>query len=354
MQNIWFRVRGGPLVVLLLTLLLAAAAGVWLDDSTAEAAPLRQGDPPPGDHSGQRCSECHLDFNALWESGVHAIAYSRSSFQEYWEDRNRPTSCLDCHTTHYQPSTNTYFAEDVVCEACHGLNPADHPPAEITLPLEIEMCGRCHEGTFQELRNSPHAVTDVAGGIVCATCHDPHSQQLRFPSIDELCLSCHQTPPQDFAHTSHLGHDLHCGGCHMYRDPDLGPCVASLCPTGHTMAVDTLACNDCHEDLNRRLETFTALTDPERLVLERDSLQAQVADLEAQLAAVQPAPEPEARVNFIQLTQGLIIGLGVGLSLAWVLSRRGNGNNGNNKKNGNGPSEAHPPQAETSSEGHHE
>jgi predicted CXXCH cytochrome family protein len=241
----------------------------------------------------------------------------------------------------------------VICEACHGLNPTNHPPAEVALPTEAAMCGRCHESTFEEWRVGPHAVTETQGPIVCDTCHDPHTQQLRAPDIDTLCLDCHQSPPQDFAHTSHLEQqDLHCGGCHMYRDPDLGPCIGSLCETGHTMAVDTLACNDCHEDLSLRLETFTALTDPERLVLERENLQGQVADLEARLANIPPQPEPAPRVNFVQLSQGLIVGLGVGISLAWLLSRREG--NDSDKKNNNGSGKAGPPDAEKSSEERHE
>jgi hypothetical protein len=102
--------------------------------------------------------------------------------------------------------------------------------------------------------------------------------------------------------------------------------LAALVPpdhdiAGHTMIVRPDTCNACHEDLQARLAAFNDITDTGQLVQERDALQGQVAALEAQIAEreASPAEPPE---TYTQLTQGLIVGLGLSITAGLVLLRR--------------------------------
>lgn len=334
--------RGGPSITLVLTLLLAAAAGLFLEQQPVSAAPPLQG----GDHAGQSCAECHLDYAANWQMGVHAEAFTKDSFHTAWQnDHGAAGECLDCHTTLYQPSTGEYFAENVTCEACHGLNPADHPPAPIEIGEEAEMCGNCHVGTFDEWRISPHAVIESetgAASITCATCHNPHGQSIRFETADDLCLSCHEAAPESYVHLSHAGDEMAeiaCSDCHMFQNQGLG---AGLPPDeveghrvpNHTMTVSTEPCVACHEQLSIYGD-FSMMDVDAALVTERDELLSRVDELETEIAGVLADP-PQPPVSVVQLTQGLIIGLGVGITLTWVLSRQNNNSADDDEDNDDG------------------
>lgn len=336
MKRLWRYIHGGPVIVFVLALLLAAIVGALAGQQPALAAPNEQGG--PNDHAGQSCAECHLDFKAAWESGVHAIAFTRESFQQAWAEFDHDDTCLDCHTTRFEPFSGEYFAENVVCEACHGLNPPDHPPAELVVGTDARMCGQCHTGTFAEWRRSPHAFTDDMGTVACSTCHNPHGQSVRFAETDSLCLNCHRSAPNTYVHLTHnevefADVEVTCASCHMYRTQGLGDgtrddVVGHNIPD-HTMSVETAPCTSCHEALAGQVpvlvEVDTALAE------ERDELREQVATLEAALETTAEA-EAEAGISWVQLTQGLIIGLGIGITVTWVLIRRESAGNGNNRK----------------------
>ena len=63
------------------------------------------------------------------------------------------------------------------------------------------------------------------------------------------------------------------------------------------------------------------------LAEERNQLRAEVQDLETRLAATQARVSETRTADYVQLAQGIIIGLGVGIVLVWVLMRRGNDEN---------------------------
>ncbi|MBN1967535.1 MAG: hypothetical protein JW910_22965, partial [Anaerolineae bacterium] len=145
MKRFWRLIKGGPLLFFALVLLSAALVGPLASFGGGGVHPVAaQGDPTPDteDHTGQSCAECHLDFAAAWSTGVHAIAYTRASFQEALAAEDDPAACLDCHTTGYMPNTGAYAAENVTCEACHGQNPADHPPTEFVVSTDEQTCGQ--------------------------------------------------------------------------------------------------------------------------------------------------------------------------------------------------------------------
>lgn len=282
------------------------------------------------DHSGQSCGECHLDYYDAWADSVHAIAYDRESFQHAWGETRNDPACLNCHTTGFQPATSTYAVENIQCEACHGTNPANHPPEPIVVRTSADICGDCHEGTFDEWEFSMHAFSEDMGAIGCATCHNPHSQKLRFDTVTELCLNCHQDNPnnpegyeESYVHVTHNevdfeGVEVTCASCHMYKSSS--DSLHNL--SDHSTRVETVPCTDCHETISQT-GVSTVLVDVDtQLAEERDVLRQRVSELEDQLTADAEAEDTSDR-SIIQLTQGLIVGFGIGLTLLLVLVRRG-------------------------------
>lgn len=316
---------------------------------------------------GDGCS-CHSGGSvAEWEETAHAHAWA--SLQE----SGHPASyCNPCHTVGYEGELgNSGYDEapiakfeDVQCENCHG--PASEHPANpvggtIEVSFDADNCGICHEGShhpyMSEWEESPHnfdagsahgapvnggcegchegvaAAERLAGdlsvfyggapygtaprdtmdhpiaGIVCSTCHDPHSDenpgQIRAvddvplvtangesPVITEggtgkLCMHCHHArrapepqieegydhfgphanpqadmmagksafhgvAPQDFvwARPVHLNVVNSCKTCHLNMAEYTSEAEPAV--TGHTFLPTVEACEPCHGVL----ETF--------------------------------------------------------------------------------------------------
>ena len=285
-----------------------------------------------GGHFGQNCGECHLDFRAAWATGAHAIAFDRPSFQQYWAAARNDPNCLECHVTLFEPATGRFLRENVHCEACHGLNPDNHPPAPVQVRTEANMCGNCHESTFAEWRRSLHAFNDDLGAVGCAVCHNPHGQQIRFETTNDLCLNCHKNNPEvtheyaySYVHLTHNevnfeGVEVTCASCHMHKSPS----DESHNLSNHTMNVTTVPCTECHDAISVLGTSPLIVPIDAALAQQRDALERQVRELEAELEAARAVQQPPG-TNFIQLTQGLIIGLGVGATLFLVLRQRNNG-----------------------------
>lgn len=336
MKELWYRVQGGPLVVLAATVLVIIAVGLFVEPPVTQAGPPLQEDmpamPDDSDHTGERCADCHLDYKAVWETGVHAIAYERESFQEAWQAEGSPTECLQCHTTLYQPHDGQYLQEGVQCEACHGLNVADHPPADFVINRTTNACGDCHEGTFDEWRSSPHAFTDDMGTVACSTCHNPHGQTLRFEETNALCLNCHESAPNTYEHLTHNevafeGVEVTCASCHM---PKVENDRHHYIPD-HTMVVSVESCTNCHEALSAQGNVPLLVPVDEALATERDDLRHEVMVLEESLEECQEEQIAQ-NCGAVRLTQGLIAGLGVGITITWVLARNRRRNNANGRK----------------------
>jgi predicted CXXCH cytochrome family protein len=230
------------------------------------------------------------------------------------------TMCIGCHTQQADELQHGLHEQAIargntsaaVCTDCHGAH--DIRPVASFPELVAGVCGDCHETTLVEWRSSPHV--DI-GPLDCATCHSPHTQAIRSGSnTTELCINCHKEMPEVWVHSQHTDVDpaVECAECHMYQlqgEQAEAVTVAALPSaesTGHTMAVETVPCTTCHAEL------------------------AQTVALEAtpQPAVEGPPTEPVEQVaedgtgGFIQLFQGLILGLGFGATIAAVFVARGN------------------------------
>lgn len=222
------------------------------------------------------CGDCHVTHQTKWRQTAHADAFATLSASP-----GKQAACEGCHTVNGRGNTTADASggwesvkdaryHDVQCESCHGpglshaTNPeAGQPVASIAVSATAG-CGECHNGAHhpfvEEWAKSGHAVPiaspasraecqachtakgalDAWGvtarytennatqghalGIVCAVCHDPHSNeasrrsnsgtgvtnvlkmpasggQLRYsvdvPSEEQnLCMKCHHKRSQ--------------------------------------------------------------------------------------------------------------------------------------------------------------
>ncbi|MBL8160426.1 MAG: cytochrome c3 family protein [Anaerolineae bacterium] len=228
------------------------------------------------------------------------------------------TMCIGCHVEQADELQHGLHEQAIargntsaaVCTDCHG---AHDIRAVASFPeLVAGVCGDCHETSLAEWRASPHV--DI-GPLDCATCHSPHTQAIRGGvSTTELCINCHKEMPEVWVHVQHTEVDpaVECADCHMYQGTEHELATVASLPstesTGHTMNVETVPCTTCHTEL------------------------AQTVALEAtpQPVVEEPPVETVEQVSeggtgdFIQLLQGLILGLGFGATLAAVFVSRGN------------------------------
>ena len=235
------------------------------------------------------------------------------------------TFCINCHADQVDALQHGLHEQAIargndaaaVCTDCHGSH--DIRPVAQFPELVAGVCGDCHETTLTEWRTSAHV--DI-GPLDCATCHSPHTQQMRGGlSVNELCMNCHKEVPDNFAHTQHLSDEnpVGCYECHMYVPTEfagvltetIGVSTAAVpVSTGHTFNVVTAACDTCHEEL---------VTSGEWERLRGETPVSTVASTTPE--AVEPEAAPTSNV---QLLQGLILGIGFGLTGAAIFISRGN------------------------------
>lgn len=253
-------------------------------------------DPPPASRRDATvravsiCANCHTDQLAELESGYHSLAVRAGNFEA--------AVCTDCHGSHGVQSTEEY-------------------PELVAL-----VCGDCHENTLVEWQSSGHA---NIGDLGCSTCHSPHSQHIRVgETTTELCINCHDAADTDdfLVHQQHINQaetPLDCVSCHM--DIEFSPAEAassvSTVPvtTGHTMDVATVSCTTCHEEL-------VASGEWARLVA--DSGESPSVTGEAANDEIAEAVRESEVSGYVQLLQGLILGLGFGATITAIFIVRGN------------------------------
>lgn len=237
------------------------------------------------------CETCHEDQHAELAQGLHAQAIAAGNL------------------------------EAAVCADCHGAH--DVQPAAAERQLVVGMCGECHTKTVNDWRTSPHV--DI-GPLGCASCHSAHSQELRVGETgSDMCINCHKIMPQQWVHDKHLVADspVVCTDCHMYTPPlqeangqMIAVSNAIENPANHSMDVASRACNDCHEELVatgewvKIAEARAAQSSGETATVE----QAGAAQIEAE----------QNVTDYVPLFQGLILGLGLGITAAVVFIARGN------------------------------
>lgn len=235
--------------------------------------------------ASQLCSDCH---NELLADSAHLEALAAGDL--------RAATCVDCHGAHSVPATE------------------DQPT------LVAEVCSNCHDNSFTEWRESPHADMGTLG---CAVCHLPHGQQLRIEDTNTLCLNCHKVPEEIYIHARHLASEypVSCASCHMAVHQTIQPVSTGPEPTDHRMVVQTNSCNDCHEELDAT-GVWAQLRDTnEEVVIERDALRQQLSSLEEQLSA-RNENQSDSAVGYEQLIQGLIVGLGAAAIILLILIPR--------------------------------
>jgi predicted CXXCH cytochrome family protein len=220
------------------------------------------------------CAECHSDEYQLWQTSPHANASLSQTFQQQFAENGRPSFCMSCHASGYDPRTSEYVFEGVTCSSCHyETGSSEHPPGPVEVATDSAVCGQCHSGehapTYNEWLVSSHSIA----GIDCADCHTAHDNDLILEDVNATCSSCHEEAMTD---EIHMGEDMTCVDCHMaQRVTEDGIHVIQ---TGHAMTIDPGVCADCHGNVHLLSFGETRLSDQEQSELA--ALREEVAQLE--------------------------------------------------------------------------
>ncbi len=301
----------------LFTLSLVISAALSISGEAVAAppeAPLQQ---LPGYAGSASCSQCHENIHDATIGTRHSQAFSSPIFQRDWTELSKQTSCLECHTTGFDPATGGYSEEGVTCESCHGPFQPNHPTVPMSVSPDAELCSKCHKTTTNEWHASKHS----EAGIQCQACHNPHSQTPKAETVAALCTNCHKEMGESFTHSTHANSGLECSNCHMYTPPREGDAILGLVPTGHTFSVGSEACIGCHQD--------TVHTRDEIIKLSGEVAESQNVSVDELEKTVQEQVETIDKLEasssvrlYTGLIQGAIVGLVTGGAAAWVVSRR--------------------------------
>ncbi len=279
---------------------------------------------PSEDSPGLGCLDCHGEdsFPHNEPPPANGRLYTIESVQ----------MCLGCHTTAAEDLSMGLHTEAIqggnleaaVCTDCHG---AHHVQTIENFPeLVAGVCGDCHENTLAEWQISPHA---EIGPLGCASCHDHHAQTLRVGETStDLCLNCHGEGqmPEIYSHTTHLEGEnpVDCVACHMYTDdhPDQ---LASLQTTsvldaestGHSMLLDSTPCTTCHANLVESGEWQQIVVNRYQIDLAADETSATT---DADTTDAQDDDDDDD--NTLGIIQGLLVGLGLGVTFSIVFLTR--------------------------------
>jgi predicted CXXCH cytochrome family protein len=220
------------------------------------------------------CAECHEDEHRQWQLSPHANASLSQTFLETYTSRGQPDYCMTCHASGYDPATQEYVFDGVVCSNCHfSTSMAEHPPGPVEVANDSEICGRCHSGehapAYNEWLVSDHSVA----GVDCADCHTAHNNGLKLGDVNSTCGDCHQEALVDEVH---MGQDMTCVDCHMSKRETVDG--EHILQTSHTMFTDTATCAECHGDTHLlALDVSQMPSDEQHLVAD---LETEVAQLE--------------------------------------------------------------------------
>lgn len=187
------------------------------------------------------CVDCHPSQSRSWAESAHTNSYSNPEFQKVWGELGEDSECLECHTTGYDATTETYELPEIQCEECHG--PGDTMNRDPT----PELCGECHSGlypTYEEWTNSGPS----HGEAECLTCHNEHTSKLEFETPTDTCGQCHESHVEEVDNTAHGENDVECSDCHMIIEKaDVR--TGKEAKTGHDFspAPKDMDCISCHE-----------------------------------------------------------------------------------------------------------
>ncbi len=325
------------LPVLVTTVTLAM---LWLLSSTARASTLVQAEPTPspevsgvfvpgstGDDgpSTLDCRECHWDIYLIWEESAHGKGLSCSQCHlAINEEDNHARSghgaqggsqeCMACHTTGYDPDTDTWSEGDIHCTVCHNPISPNHPDEPIPTDRSAELCGQCHIQANFEWQISTHGKANVS----CVDCHNQHRTSLKNPtdSIALQCATCHQTLEAGFERSIHAEQGITCAECHL-TPLDNESLAGGNARLNHSFEVKITACLKCHTDM-----LHAAKNNPE----ENAYANSEYPDAMASAVHVEVSETPPAANPITFQTFAAAFGIGAGMSgFSWVLNliRRG-------------------------------
>jgi predicted CXXCH cytochrome family protein len=220
------------------------------------------------------CAECHSEEYHLWQTSPHANASLSQTFQQQFAENGRPSYCMSCHASGYDPRTTEYVFEGVTCSSCHyETSSSGHPPGPVEVATDSAVCGQCHSGEHAPTYNEWLVSSHSSAGIDCADCHTAHDNGLILADVNATCSSCHEEAMTD---EIHMGEDMTCVDCHMaQRVTEDGIHVIQ---TGHAMTIDPGVCADCHGNVHLLSFGETRLSEQE--LNELAELREEVALLE--------------------------------------------------------------------------
>ncbi len=223
----------------------------------------------------EQCAQCHRDEFRRWQDSPHARASLNETFLQDYASQGRPTICMSCHASGFDPNTGTYVFEGVVCSTCHIL-PRDvqHPPGAVEIANKPQDCARCHSGAHAPQNDEWLVSRHRVAGVDCVDCHTPHENGLILGDVNTTCGSCHQEALVD---PVHMGDDMTCVDCHMQKRVITNG--EEIKVTGHTMAIDPSVCAGCHGNTHLLSARGEMGLSPEELERVRQ-LEAEVARLQ--------------------------------------------------------------------------
>lgn len=280
MRTNWFKRIGIGLCGALLLGLATAVAG--------------QARAPQDDIQGSECGNCHAAIYAEWENSAHSQVTALPGALA-WDDT----------------LMGQVAAPDSACLVCHPTDPTGHPQRIMHTDSSSQQCGNCHENTFMEWEDSAHGQIEVA----CASCHNPHSRQLRTGGVAEACRSCHKNETHFYTFTQHATEGLVCTDCHMQmvEDTNINQEIRRM----HTLIAGKDSCNGCHAQgmhyPNQQTTTQPANPPLMPVAFHPPSGDADEGKLESQ-------PLPGSSLNFIILAA--VIGMLFGVAGSTWLERK--------------------------------
>jgi predicted CXXCH cytochrome family protein len=292
--------------------------GMILIKPAVAAPPVQEDQPGTASYAGSSsCKNCHSEIHTDWMVTRHANAFSSPIFQRDWTELSKQTSCLECHTTGFNPASGSYAEEGVTCESCHGPFQPNHPVQDMPVTPNADLCAACHKNTTDEWRTSDHNTA----GIQCESCHNPHSQSPLAPTVTELCSNCHKDRGYSFTHGTHANSGLECSNCHMYTAPRGTDPIGGLVATGHTFRVGSDACIGCHQDTVHTRDEIVKLSGEiqEVAVVDIATLKKTIEEQGQTISSLETSNTVRL---YTGLAQGAIVGLVTGGVAAWIVSRR--------------------------------
>ncbi len=262
------------------------------------------------------CASCHTDFQMTWEVGAHGQATKDPVFLEDWNKQGTPTACLSCHVTGYDPSSATWKANGVTCEACHEDKGGSHPDTPMSVDKTENLCGTCHTNTrfgWTEWEGSTH----YKNGMACTNCHDPHSATVKIgvtkaghSDASQLCVTCHEEMNIDSSHSTHTQKGVTCVDCHISQ---MDTKLAAHTVPDHSFNANLDRCIDCHK------EQMHSSGEASGADAEVNTTSTEHTTAEVNTASLLPAPSPVNPLGYAGLA--VLVGLAAGMLLAPWLER---------------------------------